>query len=387
MISLFAKLIIKDHKNYKDPKVRGAYGILCGSFGVFFNTLLFVIKLLAGYMSGSVAIIADAVNNLSDIGSSLISIVGFKMAGKKPDPEHPFGHGRFEYVAGLIISFIIILMGADLLKTSVLRILVPQDLSFEPAAFIILIISVIIKLYMYLYNRMTAVKLSSAAISSAALDSFVDSVATTAVLLSMMVAEYLDLNVDGIVGALVSLFIIYTGVRSAKDTIDPLLGSKPDKEFTDKIAEFVTSYKDVYGVHDMLVHDYGPGRMMISLHAEVPSDGNIVELHDTIDNIERKLKEVLGCETVIHMDPIVMNEETNEMKRQVENAVKEIDNSFSIHDFRMVWGTTHRNLIFDVLTPFECKLSDDEIRKKVSEKIMALPGNNYCVINVDKPMV
>ena len=387
MISLFAKLIIKDHKNYKDPKVRGAYWILCGSFGVFFNTLLFVIKLLAGYMSGSVAIIADAVNNLSDIGSSLISIVGFKMAGKKPDPEHPFGHGRFEYVAGLIISFIIILMGADLLKTSVLRILVPQDLSFEPAAFIILIISVIIKLYMYLYNRMTAVKLSSAAISSAALDSFVDSVATTAVLLSMMVAEYLDLNVDGIVGALVSLFIIYTGVRSAKDTIDPLLGSKPDKEFTDKIAEFVTSYKDVYGVHDMLVHDYGPGRMMISLHAEVPSDGNIVELHDTIDNIERKLKEVLGCETVIHMDPIVMNEETNEMKRQVENAVKEIDNSFSIHDFRMVWGTTHRNLIFDVLTPFECKLSDDEIRKKVSEKIMALPGNNYCVINVDKPMV
>ncbi len=388
MIYLLAKLLIKDYTKTENPVVRQSYGVLCGAVGVAFNILLFLMKLLAGFISGSVAIMADAFNNLSDAGSSIIMMVGFKMSGHKPDPKHPFGHGRIEYVTGLIVSMIIIVMGIELVKTSFDKILHPGEVLFGPSTIVILIISVFVKLYMFAYNKKVSEKINSAAMQATALDSFTDSVATSIVLLSMMVAEFTNIPIDGYCGLLVAVFILYTGFSSAKDTLDPLLGGRQDKEYIEKIEEFVMSYQNVLGVHDLLVHDYGPGRMMISLHAEVPADGDIMELHDTIDNIEKRLKEVLGCEAVIHMDPVVMDDDvTNRMKRLTGLIVKGIDERLTMHDFRMVQGPTHTNLIFDVVVPFEFKMTDQEVCAAIERSVRDLPGNHFAVINIDKPYV
>ncbi len=386
MINILAKRFVKDYDNVENASVRQSYGVLCGAVGVFFNIVLFFMKVFASILSGSVAIMADAFNNLSDAGSSIIMMVGFKMSGQKPDPEHPFGHGRIEYVTGLIVSMMIILMGIELVRTSVDKILHPSDVSFTNVTIIILIISVLVKLYMYSYNKKTSDKISSAAMNATALDSFTDSAATSIVLLSMMISEFTGAHVDGICGLLVAAFILYTGFSSAKDTLDPLLGAKPDEEYIDKIEKFVTSYPNVLGVHDLIIHDYGPGRVMISLHAEVPSDGDIMELHDTIDNIEKRLKEILGCEAVIHMDPVVVDDDvTNRMKKLTELIVKGIDEQLTMHDFRMVQGPTHTNLIFDVVVPFDFKISDKEVTETIVSHVRDLPGNHFAVVNIDKP--
>lgn len=388
MITLLSKLFIKNHEQTDDPDVRRKYGVLCGILGIVLNILLFGIKILAGLFSASVAIVADAFNNLSDALSSLIMMVGFKMSGQKPDPEHPFGHGRIEYVTGMIVSMLIILMGAELLKTAVSHIVNPQPVSFEPLTVVILIVSILTKLYMYFYNRKTGEKLSSTVMNATAMDSFSDSVATCAVLLSMMIGEFTGAMIDGWAALLVSLFILYTGISSAKDTISPLLGSAPDKEFVDKIEAFAKSYPEVIGIHDLIVHDYGPGRMMISFHAEVPANGDILAMHDVIDRIEQKLKDVLGCEAVIHMDPVVTDDETtNRVKAIVLLIVKGIDDSLTMHDFRMVEGPTHTNLIFDVVVPYDCSLSDDTVREKITEEVRKMDGNYFAVIQIDKPFV
>ena len=388
MISLLAKLFIKDRENTQEARVRHAYGVLCGAFGVFLNIILFGVKLAAGLISGSVAITADAFNNLSDAGSSVVTMVGFKMAGQKPDPEHPFGHGRIEYVTGLVVSMIIILMGFELLKTSVEKIIHPATVQLTPLVAAILVFSIIIKLYMYRYNSKTGAQIGSAAMKATALDSFTDSIATLVVLASALVGYYTGAAVDGWCGLAVSLFVLYAGISSAKDTIDPLLGSKPSKEYVEAIEKFVVSYDDVIGIHDLVVHDYGPGRVMISLHAEVNADRNIVEVHDTIDNIEHKINETLGCQCVIHMDPVVVNDPaTDRMKRLCVLIAKSVDERFTIHDFRMVKGPSHTNLIFDVVAPFDCKLSEDEIRNTICAKVESLPGNHYAVIDVDRPFV
>lgn len=388
MITLLSKLFIKNHEQTDDPDVRRKYGVLCGILGIVLNILLFGIKILAGLFSASVAIIADAFNNLSDALSSLIMMVGFKMSGQKPDPEHPFGHGRIEYVTGMIVSMLIILMGAELLKTAVSHIVNPQPVSFEPLTVVILIVSILTKLYMYFYNRKTGEKLSSTVMNATAMDSFSDSVATCAVLLSMMIGEFTGAMIDGWAALLVSLFILYTGISSAKDTISPLLGSAPDKDFVDKIEAFAKSYPEVIGIHDLIVHDYGPGRMMISFHAEVPANGDILTMHDVIDRIEQKLKDVLGCEAVIHMDPVVTDDETtNRVKAIVLLIVKGIDDSLTMHDFRMVEGPTHTNLIFDVVVPYDCRLSDDVVREKITEEVRKMDGNYFAVIQIDKPFV
>ena len=379
-------MFIKDHTNTSNARVRHAYGVLCGAVGVFFNIVLFVIKLIAGYISGSVAIIADAFNNISDAGSSIVTMVGFKMAGQKPDPEHPFGHGRIEYVTGLIISMLIILMGFELVKSSVAKIIHPDKVILTPAVATILLISIIIKLYMYLYNTGTGKKISSAAMKAVALDSFTDSVATLVVLACALVSHYTGLMIDGWCGLAVSAFVLYAGFSAAKDTIDPLLGSKPSKEYVEAIEKFVTSYDDVIGIHDLVIHDYGPGRTMISLHAEVPANRNIIDVHDTIDNIERRINTTLGCACVIHMDPVVVNDEATErMKRLCTLIAKSVDESFTIHDFRMVKGPSHTNLIFDVVAPFDCKLSEEEIRNTICAKIESLPGNHFGVVDIDRP--
>lgn len=387
MITILSKLFIKHDENSDSSEIRRKYGVLLGGVGIGLNIILFIIKLIGGVITGSVAIVADAFNNISDAGSSLIQLIGYRLSGHKPDGEHPFGHGRLEYISGLVISIIILFMGLELLKTSIVRIINPVDIQFQRAAFVILIISVAVKLYMYSYNKSYAEKLNSVVMQATAFDSISDSVATSTVLLSMMITEYTGFRVDGYCGVLVALFIIYTGYNAAKDSISPLLGQKASPEFVEKIASFALSYEDVLGVHDLVVHDYGAGRMMITFHAEVPANGDFVKLHDTIDNIERRLKQVLGCQAVIHMDPVFVNDEaTIRMKRFCDLITKSINETLTIHDFRMVAGPTHIKLVFDVLAPFECELSDEEIKKSIEEKVASLPGNLTAVVDVDRPM-
>lgn len=387
MIEFLAKILYKDSTEVDISVKRRQYGSLLGGVGIFLNFVLFTIKLIAGIVTGSVAIVADSINNLSDAGSSSIQLIGYKLSGHEPDENHPFGHGRIEYVSGLVISIVILFMGIELLKTSITKIISPVSIQYSKMALIILIISVLIKLYMYSYNKTYAQKLNSVVMQATAFDSLTDSLATATVLLCMMINEYTGFAVDGYCGLIVSLFIITTGYNAAKDTITPLLGQKADPEFVEKIAQFAMSYDEVLGVHDLVVHDYGAGRMMITFHAEVSANGDFVKLHDVIDNIERRLKKVLGCQAVIHMDPVFVDDEaTIRMKRFSELITKSINESLTIHDFRMVAGPTHIKLVFDVLTPYDYHMSDAEIKKAIETKIESLPGNLTAVVDVDRPM-
>lgn len=388
MVTLLARLLIKDHTQYASPRVRIAYGVLCGIVGIFFNILLFAGKLFAGNLAGSIAMTADAFNNLSDAGSSAVSLVGFRLSGQKADNEHPFGHGRMEYVAGLVVSMAILLMGFELLKSSVEKILSPEPVTFSYLAVGILAASILVKLYMFFYNRGIGKKIASATMRATALDSFSDVAATFVVLMSTLIAKWTGLAVDGYAGLAVALFILYTGVMAGKETISPLLGESPDAEYVNKIQQLVLSEPDIIGVHDLVVHSYGPGRVMVTLHAEVPAEGNLLHLHDSVDNVEKKLRGLLGCQAVIHMDPVVTDdEETNHMKRVVEAIVRCIDPSLTIHDFRMVSGPTHTNLVFDVVVPYAVKLSDDEVRRRIEGCITEMDGNYFAVIDVDKAAV
>ena len=388
MITLLSKLLIKDNTNYTSPAVRLRYGMLCGAVGILFNILLFTGKLIAGTLTGSIGITADAFNNLSDAGSSVITLVGFRLSDTKADKEHPFGHGRFEYIAGLIVSMAILLMGFELGKTSIEKIMHPEAVTFSFLALGMLVISILTKLYMFFYNRGIGKKINSTAMRATAMDSFSDVAATSMVLLSMLISKWTGWMIDGYAGLLVALFISYTGVRAAQETISPLLGQPPASEFVEKIEQIVLSQKDIIGVHDLVVHDYGPGRRMISLHAEVPADGNMILLHDTVDNLEKQLRKECGCEAVIHMDPVeTNNQETNRLRAETEAILLELDPHLTLHDFRVVPGSTHTNLVFDIVVPFEFTMTDEAVKKAVSERIHALEGNCYAVIDVDKSIV
>ena len=385
MVQLLARYFIKNYEQTESPSVRQSYGVLCGSVGIGFNILLFIGKFLAGLISNSIAITADAFNNLSDAGSSLITLIGFKMAGQKPDTEHPFGHGRIEYLTGLLVSLLILLMGVELIKSSVSKILYPEVTECTPVVAGILIVSILVKLYMYLYNRSTGRKIDSAAMMATAADSLSDMLSTSVVLIATLIGKFTGLQIDGWCGLLVGIFILYAGFSAAKDTISPLLGQPPQKEFVEKIESIVQSYPQVLGIHDLIVHDYGPGRVMISLHAEVPASGDMLHLHDTIDNIERQLHRELHCDAVIHMDPVMNDdEETQELKKQVTCCLHELDKSLNLHDFRIVKGPTHTNIIFDILVPFKFQLSDAEISRYMEEKIHSISASYYAVINIDK---
>ena len=385
MVQLLARFFIKNYEQTESPSVRQSYGVLCGSVGIGFNILLFIGKFQAGLISNSIAITADAFNNLSDAGSSLITLIGFKMAGQKPDTEHPFGHGRIEYLTGLLVSLLILLMGVELIKSSVSKILHPEATECTPMVAGILIVSILVKLYMYLYNRSTGRKIDSAAMMATAADSLSDMLSTSVVLSATLIGKFTGLQIDGWCGLLVGIFILYAGFSAAKDTISPLLGQPPQKEFVEKIESIVQSYPQVLGIHDLIVHDYGPGRVMISLHAEVPASGDMLHLHDTIDNIERQLHRELHCDAVIHMDPVMNDdEETQELKKQVTCCLHELDKSLNLHDFRIVKGPTHTNIIFDILVPFKFQLSDAEISRFMEEKIHSISASYYAVINIDK---
>lgn len=388
MINVLAGIFIKDNRNLEDQNVRRAYGMLCSVVGVVLNVLLFAGKYLAGLISGSIAITADAFNNLSDAGSSIITLIGFKFSGMKPDADHPFGHGRIEYLSGLGVAMLIILMGFELLKTAVGKIMNPEPIEggLLPAA--ILIVSICVKLYMAYYNRTTGKKIHSEAMLATATDSLSDSIATTAVLIAMVFAVVTGINIDGWCGCVVAVLVLYAGYQAAKDTLDPLLGQAPEKEFVDEIETIVMAHEDIVGIHDLVVHNYGPGRCMISLHAEVPGDGNIFELHDEIDLIEKELKAKLSCEAVIHMDPLeVNNEKIVEMKQILVEKIAEAYPGVSIHDFRMVQGPTHTNLIFDAVVPYGFKRSNEEVKHGIEEIVSNNWDNYFAVIEVEQSYV
>jgi cation diffusion facilitator family transporter len=389
MIALLSKLFIKDRRNYSDPDVRRSYGVLCGGFGIFLNIILFIGKFIAGTIASSVAVTADAFNNLSDAGSSIVTLIGFKLSGQKPDPEHPYGHGRAEYISGLIVAMVILLMGFELLLSSVKKIIHPEATEFSWLTFGILIASILVKAYMFAYNRIVAKKINSVAMKATSTDSLTDCIATFAALLALVACKVWGLKLDGWCGAAVSLFVLYSGFNAAKDTISPLLGQPPEKELVEDIESTVLKHDGVLGIHDLVVHDYGPGRMMMSLHAEVPAEGSVLELHDMIDNIERELMEKFSCEAVVHMDPVVSNDENTERLKALTRGVLDgLDPELKMHDFRVVPGPTHTNVIFDIVVPFKYGMSDTELREAISKGVSEGTDGHCCaVINVDRSYV
>lgn len=384
MIAFLAKIFIREKEDH--ARIRQAYGVLCGTVGILLNIFLFIGKFAAGTVSKSIAITADAFNNLSDAGSSIVTLIGFYLANAKADSEHPFGHGRLEYVSGLAVSAAILLMAYELIRSSIVKILHPEDTEFSVLIVVILVVSILVKLYMMLYNGKIGKKIDSAAMRAMATDSFADACATTVVLIATLVGHFTGIRIDGYCGTLVGIFIFYAGISAAKETLDPLLGQPPEEEFVQQINSIVMSHSEICGIHDLIVHDYGPGRKMISLHAEVSAGADILEMHDVIDNVENELRAELGCDATIHMDPIVTSDRhICELKETVGTIVREIDSALSMHDFRVVTGPTHTNLIFDVLVPFKFRFTDEELMRLIRERVTEDIGENYfTVIKIDK---
>ena len=384
MIALLSKIFLKP-EGKTEAQLRKGWGILCGGTGVFLNLLLFLGKLLAGLASGSIAVVADAVNNLSDAGSSIVTLLGFQLAEQKPDHDHPFGHGRMEYLSGLLVAMLILLMGFELGQSSVEKILRPAPVASGWAVTATLCAAILVKLYMAFYNRRIGRRIRSTAMEAAALDSLSDCAATAVVLAASLAERYTDLPLDGWCGLLVALFIFWSGIQAVKTTMDPLLGTPPSAEFVKQIQDLVLSHPHIIGVHDLIVHDYGPGRTMISLHAEVPAGGSLPVLHEEIDRLERSLREELGCEAVIHMDPVITSDgPTAEARRRVEAIVRCIDDCISIHDFRIVPCGQRTNVVFDAVVPFRFRLSDGEVESKIQDAVQALDGNFHAIVNVER---
>ncbi len=384
---IVSKVIPKDASR-SDARIREKYGLICSILSIICNAFLVVFKLIFGFITQSVAIQADGLNNLSDMGSNLATMFGFKLAGRHADLDHPYGHGRYEYIAGLIIAFIILMVGFSSLKESVVRIFKPEAVLFQWSAVIVLILSILVKIWMYMYNKSAGKTIDSSSLKAAAQDSMNDVLTTSATLISLCLSLVTDLPVDGIMGTLVSLFVLKSGVDIFKDTVNPLLGQAPSKELVDEIHQFVMSYDKVIGIHDFMMHDYGPGRLYMTLHAEVDCHEDISEVHDQIDLIERDILKTYNILTTIHMDPINTNDPlTKKLREQVIQVIKSIDERYSIHDFRIVDGPTHTNLIFDVLIP-ACDTCDHQIIKdKISKLMLECDKNYFCVIHVEHGFV
>lgn len=383
MITLLERIFIKQGKDE-----RRAYGILCGSLGISLNLLLFAGKYLAGFLSGSIAVMADAFNNLSDAGSSVITLLGFQFAGQAADEEHPFGHGRIEYLSGLAVSIAIIVMGVELGRSSIEKIIHPEAVDTGVLSMAILLVSVAVKLYMSFYNRRIGAKIDSAAMKATAADSLSDALATSMVLLSMLIMKFTGVNVDGWCGVLVAVFILKAGYEAAKETLNPLLGQAPEPEFIGEIQEIVLSRPEIIGIHDLVVHDYGPGHRMVSLHGEVDGSQDIFELHDAIDGVEMELQKRLGCEAVIHMDPVNLKDpEMQEKKARISQMVKAIDHRLTIHDFRLVHGGGITKLLFDVVMPFGMKMGEEELKKQIQDQVCETMPCCCAIIQIDHSYV
>ena len=389
MTEFLVRCFVKDYEHTEKMSVRTAYGILASIVGIFCNVLLFGIKFTIGAILRSVSVMADGFNNLSDAGSSVISFVGVKMASKPADEEHPFGHGRMEYIAALVVSFLVIDVGFSFFKDSIGRIRNPLELQFQSAALIILILSIGIKMWLGLFHRKLGKKLDSKVMMAVFTDAMGDVLATTATILSIVIFKIWGVNIDGFVGIAVSIVVMKAGIGIAKDTLEPLLGEAVPKEIYEKITSFVESYDGIYGTHDLIVHNYGPGKSMASLHVEVPNDVDIEASHEIVDRIEREARKALGVYLVIHMDPIEMkNENTLLAREQTERVIRELDDKLTIHDFRMVIGEKQIKLIFDLVVPVHYeKENNKELCKEIRRRMNQIDERYQCVIVVENSFV
>lgn len=388
MLDALLRRFVPDWQQTDDPDVRRRCGMLAGGTGIALNLLLFAGKLAAGLISGAISVTADAFNNLSDAASSVVTLLGFRLAGRKADAEHPFGHGRMEYLAGLIVSLVILVVGVELGKSSVEKILHPAQTALTPLTLAILIASVLVKLWMGWFNAALGKRIRSEALKAAAADSRSDAVATGAVLLGLALSALFSLPLDGWVGVLVALFVIKTGISSAKDTLDPLLGQPPDPEEVRAMEALILSYPPIRGIHDLVIHDYGPGRRMLSVHAEVPAGCDVMEVHDVIDRVERELGEKFSLEAVIHMDPIQTDDpKVGRLLHLTEALALEIDPTLTIHDFRITDGPSFTNLIFDVVLPYDVPLTAEQVKARLGAALAAADSRFRAVIQVDRSYV
>ena len=388
MTKLITRIFIKNCENIKDNTVRKSYGTLGGIVGIICNLILCIIKITVGLISGSISILADGFNNLSDMGSSLVTIIGFKLAGKPADRDHPFGHGRMEYMSAFIVSVLILIVGIDLMESSVKSLINnTKTPTYGTLAIIVLIISVLVKLWMFAFNRKLGNKISSDVLKATAKDSLNDSLATTAILVSVGVSLLVPLpfNLDALMGVLVSIFILWSGISSAKDTLDEILGKPPEKELIETIETTILSFKEFVGIHDLIVHNYGPGRQFATVHVEVPQDIDVVKCHEQVDLCEKLVGEQLDLQLVIHMDPIDCNNETvKDTREKMANAIKVIDEGLTLHDFRMTPLSEKRtNLIFDVVVPTRVNLSEKELEEKIINLAKLINPIFECVITFD----
>lgn len=386
MVNFLIKTFIKNSENTENPKIRQKYGTLSSIVGIICNVLLFLIKYAMGTLSHSISIVSDAFNNLSDCAGCLVTLLGYKMASKPADKNHPFGHGRMEYLTSLIIAALIIFVGIELLKNSVEKIINPVEIRFSFAVLISLVFSIAVKLWMAVFNAELGKKINSSVLTATAKDSKSDVIATSATLIALICSLFTALPVDGVMGLLVSVFILKSGYDIVKDTVDELLGKPADPEIINHIKEYVLKNDKIIGIHDLIIHSYGPGNMIGSCHVEVKSNESFTEVHDIVDSIEREIHNNLNILMTIHMDPIEVNDIlTNKCKKLVNNIIHSIDSSLDLHDFRIVSGESHTNLIFDLVVPFECKYSNEELKQKIDMQLSKENINYYTVIVFDKP--
>ena len=385
MFDFIMKAFVPGYGKKDEPQIREKSGRVAGAVGIVTNLVLFVIKLVAGFVSGSVAVMADAVNNLTDSGSSIVMLVGFKLAGKPADEKHPFGHARIEYLSGVIVSFIVLFLGLELGKTSIEKIMSPEPADFSVMALAILGVSILIKLWQCFFYRSVGKTIHSDTVFATSSDSRNDVIATSVVLLGAVITKLTDLNLDGFLGLAVAVFIVVSGVKLIMETGNPLLGMAPDEELVKTIYEKILSYEGIFGIHDLTVHNYGEGKCFASVHCEVPAERDILVSHDIIDNIERDFQRDLGIHLVIHLDPIVTEDErTNKLREQVRKLLHVVYPEASLHDFRVVWGVTHSNVVFDVAVPFSLKESDQQIKDRIDQAVKTLDPDYRTVLTIDR---
>ncbi|NTV91087.1 MAG: cation transporter [Clostridiales bacterium] len=384
MTNILIRLFIKDYKNTSDFQVRGNYGKFASIMGIVSNFLLFILKITVGLLFNSISIVADAVNNLSDSGSSLVTLVGFRISEKPADREHPFGHARMEYVSGLIVSFVILVLGLQLVKSSIEKIIAAQTSTFSMISIVILVAAILIKIWQNRLYKKIGSLIDSITLMATSADSRNDVLATSAVLIATLLTKFTGINLDGYMGVVVALFIMISGVRLVMDTTSPLLGTAPSRDLVESINAKIMSYENIIGIHDLAVHNYGAAKCFASVHCEVPAEQDIMVSHDIIDNIERDFLNEKGIHLVIHLDPVVTSDaRTNELKAKVQGIIKDISPMMTMHDFRVVWGISHSNLIFDVMVPYDFQYDDNELVRIISERIHKLGDTYYAVVIVD----
>ena len=384
MTSLLVKLFVKNSNETERSEVRSAYGKLASFVGIIANLLLCIVKMIAGTLSGSISITADAVNNLSDASASVISLIGFKLAAKPADEDHPYGHARYEYLSGLLVAVLILFIGFELLKESAGKIISPTPVEFNILTVVILVLSIAVKLWLAIFNKTIGKKIGSSTLIATSADSRNDVITTAAILTSMVISHLIHFELDGYVGAAVAIFILYSGIGLIRETLDPILGRAPDAEFVKNIKEKIESYEGILGTHDLMVHDYGPNNQFASVHAEVAAEEDPIIMHDIIDNIEREVARDFGVHLVIHMDPITTKDErVNEIKFSLAEKIKEIHPSLTIHDLRVVEGPTHTNLVFDCVTPHGFKMQNKELRERICKAAREIDKKYICVITIE----